>query len=66
MGDAAERWGVIPRYTGIQGNVVESPASTIVAIVRAMAGGGDETPHLHQVQLVPDARNSPPPERGWG
>ncbi len=65
MADAAERWGVIPRYTGYQGNVVESPASTIEAIVRAMAGARDEPTRLDQGQ-VSDGRCTPPPERGWG
>lgn len=65
MADAAERWGVIPRYTGVQGNMVESPASTIEAIVRAMARGRDDPPGLEQGQ-VPEGRCSLPPERGWG
>src|SRR6266700_2878950 len=65
MADAAERWGVIPRYTGYQGNVVESPASTIEAIVRAMADGRDEPSRLDQGQMS-GGRCTPPPERGWG
>ena len=65
MADAAERWGVVPRYTGYQGNLVESPASTIAAAVRAMAGGRDEPPRLDQDQVVAGECASPP-ERGWG
>ena len=65
MEDSAERWGVIPRYTGYQGDVVESPASTIQAIVRAMAGARDDRPPFAQGQVL-DGRCSPPPERAWG
>ncbi len=66
MGASAERWGVIPNYTGYQGNLIESPASSIEAIVRAMAGGSDEPPELEQGQIVPDGRCAPPPDRAWG
>jgi 4-alpha-glucanotransferase len=65
MQDAAERWGVIPRYSGYQGNVVDSPSSTIEDIVRAMAGGRDGPPLLEQGPL-PEGRCSPPPDRAWG
>ena len=66
MGESAERWGVIPNYTGYQGNLVESPASSIDAIVRAMAGGPGEPPHLEQAPVAPDGRCTPPPGRAWG
>jgi len=66
MGDAAERWGVIPNYTGYQGNLVKSPASSVDAIVRAMAGGRDEPSRLEPASVAPDGRCTPPPERGWG
>ena len=66
MGKSAERWGVIPNYTGYQGNLVESPASSIDAIVRAMAGGPGEPPHLEQAPVAPDGRCTPPPGRAWG
>ncbi|HEV2217289.1 MAG TPA: 4-alpha-glucanotransferase [Candidatus Dormibacteraeota bacterium] len=65
MGDAAERWGVIPRYTGYQGHAVESPASTIDAIVNAMSGGRAVPPDL-ETQQVDVGRCTPPPDRGWG
>jgi len=52
MAEAAERWGVIPRYNGYQGNVVESPASTIEAIVRSMAGGRNEPSGVEQGQIA--------------
>ena len=65
MGDAAERWGVIPRYTGYQGTVIESPTSTIEAVVGAMAGRRDEPPSLEQWP-APDGLCTPPPDRAWG
>jgi len=65
MAEAAERWGVIPRYNGYQGNVVESPASTIEAIVRSMAGGRNEPSGVEQGQIA-NVGCAPPPERAWG
>jgi 4-alpha-glucanotransferase len=65
MGEEAELWGVVPRYTGYQGSLVESPSSTVDAIVHAMAGGQDAPPRLDHSEL-PDGLCAPPPERAWG
>src|ERR1051326_2041254 len=63
--NAAERWGVIPRYTSYNGDPVESPAASVEAIVQAMAGARTEPPKT-QGPAIDTGRCSPPPSRGWG
>ena len=65
MQKAAERWGVIPHYTGYQGNRVDSPPASIEAIVRAMSGGRAEQPPV-ATRRIAAGRCTPPPARGWG
>jgi 4-alpha-glucanotransferase len=65
MERAAERWGVIPSYNGYQGSLVESPASTLEAIVGAMSGGRAEPPHKER-PTAEAGRCTPPPDRAWG
>ena len=65
MTEAAERWGIIPRYTSYRGDVVESPQSSVDAIVRAMADGQVSPPPAPSRDM--DAgRCAEPPERAWG
>lgn len=63
--DAAERWGVIPSYTSYRGETVKSPASTIDAIVEAMADG-HAAPPAAPSHTPPTGECAAPPQRAWG
>jgi 4-alpha-glucanotransferase len=65
LAEATERWGVIPHYTSYSGEVVESPAASVEAIVQAMAGARTEPQEIKMPSLEA-GRCSPPPSRAWG
>ena len=65
MTELAERWGIIPRYTSFRGDVVESPASSVDEIMRAMADG-QVAPPAETAHNIDPGRCADPPERAWG
>ncbi len=65
MLDRAERWGVLPEYTGYRGDVVQTPDATAAAILAAM-GAEREFPGAFPRHKVPRGTCTPPPRRAWG
>lgn len=65
MTDREERWGVLPRYVGYKGDVVETRPETAAAILAAM-GATSEQPRRFRRRQLPPGRCAPAPERAWG
>src|SRR5215467_1293533 len=65
MPDQTDRWGVIPSYTSYRGELIQSPETTIDAIVNAMADGAAAPPPAGSTELQA-GRCADPPERAWG
>ncbi len=65
MSDRALRWGVLPRYYGYRGDVVETLPAAEEAILAAMGAAGERPPPARRHQLPTDTC-APPPDRVWG
>src|SRR6266851_3138955 len=65
MIDGAGRWGILPAYTGWQGELVETPRSTSDAILAALGATQDRPPRVRRLK-VPDEPCAPAPDRAWG
>src|ERR1700676_344507 len=65
MSERAVRWGVLPRYFGYRGDLVETPPETEDAILAAMGAQSDHPPRAHR-QQIPPVKSEPPPNRVWG
>jgi len=66
MSDRAAAWGVKRTYVGYRGDVVRPPASTIDAIVAAMAGSRTRRPKRSTQDADEVNVCAPPPARAWG
>jgi 4-alpha-glucanotransferase len=65
MSERSLRWGVLPRYFGYRGDVVETTPETEEAILAAMGATRDQPPRAHRPQVRP-ARCLTAPSRSWG
>jgi 4-alpha-glucanotransferase len=65
MSERSLRWGVLPRYFGYRGDVIETPPQTEEAILAAMGATGDHPPRARRREL-PQGKCEPPPSRAWG
>ena len=65
MSERSLRWGVLPRYFGYRGDVVETTPQTEEAILAAMGAAGDHPPRARR-QQIPPARCLTAPSRSWG
>jgi len=65
MSDRAFNWGVIPRYFGYRGDVVETSPATEQAILAAMGASGKRPPSARRHKLPTDSCATPP-SRAWG
>ncbi|HEV3053500.1 MAG TPA: 4-alpha-glucanotransferase, partial [Solirubrobacteraceae bacterium] len=65
MSERSIRWGVLPRYFGYRGDVVETQPHTEEAILAAMGAAGDHPPRARRRDL-PEGNCEPPPSRAWG
>jgi 4-alpha-glucanotransferase len=65
MSERSLRWGVLPRYFGYRGDVVETTPETEGAILAAMGATRDQPPRAHRLQISP-ARCVTAPGRSWG
>src|SRR5216684_8218348 len=65
MSERSLRWGVLPRYFGYRGDVIETQPATEAAILAAMGATGDHPPRARR-RALPEGRCEPPPNRGWG
>ena len=65
MSERSLRWGVLPRYFGYRGDVVETTPETEEAILDAMGAKGDQPPRARR-QRIPPARCVTAPSRSWG
>src|SRR5258708_1248109 len=65
MSERSIRWGVLPRYFGYRGDVIETQPATEAAILAAMGATGDHPPRARRRSL-PEAKCEPPPSRAWG
>jgi 4-alpha-glucanotransferase len=65
MSERAIRWGVLPRYFGYRGDVVETQPGIEDAILAAMGATSDHPPRVRR-RAIPPARSEPPPSRAWG
>jgi len=65
MSERSLRWGVLPRYFGYRGDVVETTPETEEAILAAMGATGDHPPRARR-QQIPSARCLTAPSRSWG
>ena len=65
MSERSIRWGVLPRYFGYRGDVIETQPETEEAILAAMAASGDHPPRVRRL-TIPAEKCEPPPSRAWG
>ena len=65
MSERSLRWGVLPRYFGYRGDVVETTPETEEAILAAMGAARDQPPHARRRE-IPQTRCQPAPSRAWG
>ena len=65
MTDRAKSWGVLPRYFGYKGDVVETTPETAEAILAAM-GADRDRPRRGRRRAIPPGRCAPAPARAWG
>src|ERR1700682_331460 len=65
MSERAQRWGVLPRYFGYRGDVIETQPHTEEAILAAMGAQSDHPPRARRRQ-IPPVKSEPPPSRVWG
>src|SRR5258708_10277999 len=65
MSERSLRWGVLPRYFGYRGDVVETQPQTEEAILAAMGVSSDYPPRARRLKIPPE-KCEPPPSRAWG
>jgi 4-alpha-glucanotransferase len=65
MSERSIRWGVLPRYFGYRGDVIETQAETEEAVLSAMGAVGDNPPRARR-RAIPAGKSEPPPSRAWG
>jgi 4-alpha-glucanotransferase len=65
MSERSLRWGVLPRYFGYRGDVVETQPETEEAILAAMGASRDQPPRVRRLAITPE-KCAPPPSRAWG
>jgi 4-alpha-glucanotransferase len=65
MSERSLRWGVLPRYFGYRGDVVETQLETEEAILAAMGASRDQPPRVRRL-AIPAEKCEPPPSRAWG
>jgi 4-alpha-glucanotransferase len=65
MSERSLRWGVLPRYFGYRGDVVETTPETEEEVLAAMGATGDHPPRVRR-QEIPPARCQSAPSRAWG
>jgi len=65
MSERSLRWGVLPRYFGYRGDVVETQPETEDAILAAMGAVRDQPPRVRRL-AIPAEKCEPPPSRAWG
>jgi 4-alpha-glucanotransferase len=65
MSERTLRWGVLPRYFGYRGDVIETTPETEEAILAAMGATGDHPPRVRR-QQIPPAKCQSAPIRTWG
>ena len=65
MADRAQSWGVLPRYFGYKGDVVETTPETAEAILAAM-GADRDRPRRGRRRPIPPGHCAPAPARAWG
>ncbi|MHB8588249.1 MAG: 4-alpha-glucanotransferase [Candidatus Dormibacteraceae bacterium] len=65
MSERSLRWGVLPRYFGYRGDVIETQPETEDAILAAMGAGSDHPPRARRRE-TPPVKSEPPPSRAWG
>jgi 4-alpha-glucanotransferase len=65
MSERSLHWGVLPRYFGYRGDVVETQPETEEAILAAMGASGDHPPRVRRLAISLD-KCEPPPSRAWG
>src|ERR1700681_2260618 len=65
MSERSIRWGVLPRYFGYRGDVIETQLHTEQSILAAMGAAGDHPPRARRREL-PEGKCEPPPSRAWG
>jgi len=65
MSERALRWGVLPRYFGYRGDLIETQTETEEAILAAMGAQGDHPPRARRRAIAP-VKSAPPPGRAWG
>src|SRR5258708_38099611 len=65
MSERSLRWGVLPRYFGYRGDVIETQPETEAAILAAMGVAGDPPPRARR-RAIPEGKCEPPPSRAWG
>src|SRR6202521_4370492 len=64
MSERSIRWGVMPRYFGFRGDVIETQPETEEGILAAMGATTDHPPRARRLEIP--GRCEPPPARGWG
>src|SRR5260370_616277 len=62
MSERSLRWGVLPRYFGYRGDVIETQPETEAAILAAMGVAGGHPPPAPR-PAIPAAKSEPPPSR---
>ena len=65
MIDRAETWGVLPRYFGFRGDVIETKPEVAEAILAAMGAQRERPPSVRRHKL-PGGRCAPAPDSAWG
>ncbi|MHB8613433.1 MAG: 4-alpha-glucanotransferase [Candidatus Dormibacteraceae bacterium] len=65
MSERSLRWGVLPRYFGYRGDVVETTPETEESILAAMGATGDHPPRVRRKQ-IPPSKCQTAPSRAWG
>src|SRR5260370_15031902 len=65
MSGRSLRGGVLPRYFGYRGDVIETQPETGAAILAAMGVAGDHPPRARR-RAIPEGKCEPPPSRAWG
>ncbi len=64
MSERSIRWGVMPRYFGYRGDVIETQPETEAAILAAMGATSDYPPRARRLTIP--GKCEPPPARAWG
>src|SRR5258708_9120508 len=65
MSERSLRGGVVPRYVGYRGEVIEAQPEGEAAILAAMGATGDHPPRARR-RAIPEGKCEPPPSRAWG